>query len=230
MEYKKNSDGEFLLDENGEKIPEGTEDKGGEDANVELMKKLADTNKALLEEVKTLRGANKDLKEKTETKEVPATDPEESKIASVVQKVLSQEKAQNAETNKQVAFEKFVTEHKEFHPDNDPTGLKLQALKNKFNNFNTNGIMSTEGFMAVIRDAHTLLGNNDKTPETQREIDNPYSSNPESKGGSTKQLPDTDLSSVEKKLIESGKVTKEKLLKLKSSQPGFYKQLINSVV
>ena len=109
-------------------------------------------------------------------KETPPENQEVDKVKNIIREVLNEENVAKAKTNKQVAFEKFIAEHKDFHPDNDPTGLKREALQKKFNAFNPDGLTTVEDFYSVTKDAYILLRGNDTNADTFKEIPNPYSS------------------------------------------------------
>lgn len=233
MEYKKNADGTDMLDEKGNPIPADKPNEGGEEIAkevTELKEKLTNVVEELKKE-RQEKGMYKELLDKAkETPESPKTpDAEVDKIVNVVKEVLNQEKASKAKTNKQVAFERFITENKEFHPENDITGLKRKALEDKIaRRFNTDGLSEVEDFEQVIREAHILLKNNDSSFEVSKEVKNPYSTTPVSKTTPTVK-DDKNLSVKEKKLIEQGSITLEKLLKLKETRPEFLEGLLEYV-
>ncbi len=233
MEYKKNADGTDMLDESGNPIPADKPNEGGEEIAKEV-EGLKETVTNLVEELKKERqekGVYKNLLDKfNEKPETPITpDADEERIVNVIKKVLGTEKASRAETNKQVAFERFIAENKEFHPENDITGLKRRALEEKIaRRFNTDGLSEVGDFEQVIREAHILLKNNDSSPESLKEVKNPYSTTPISKTTPVTR-DDKNLSIKEKKLIEQGSITLEKLLKLKEARPEFLEDLLKYV-
>lgn len=152
-------------------------------------------------------------------------DPEESKIAEVVARTLAQRETARAEANRKAAFDKFVAENKDYHPDNDVGGLKLAALSREFAQFNTSGLVETEDFVRVIGKANALLRGTDTPRHTP---ENPYSSTP-----STPASPivpkDDDISQEEKKLIERNGWSKEKFLSLKAKMPDMVEDLVAGV-
>lgn len=226
MEYKKNADGTDFLDENGNKVPIEVTNDTDEAAKVKAQ---------LVEELKELRlqnGLMKGLLEKANTPPEPLPDPnkvltEDEKIALKVKEILNSEKASDAQANKKAAFEKFVTDDMEFNPENDPTGLKRDALQKKFNQFNTDGLSTVEEFMAVIGDAKTLLKGNDTRLEPSK-VKTPYSNvpTPQSKpNGREEEV----LSPQEIKLADSTGRTKEELLKIKLKHPDLVRDLLEFV-
>jgi hypothetical protein len=230
MEYKKDEDGNDLLDEQGNPIPlENTDEKELEAAK-EREAKLAEEKKNLVEELKEIRlklgvteGLLKDKKEVDPNK--PLSDDE--KLELLLEKKLKEKDALNAQANKKAAFEKFVTENSEFNPANDPTGLKRDALEKKVNQFNTEGLTSVEQFTSVIRDAKTLLVGNDNQPETSGESNPP--SNPPKGQGNTGGKRVEELTPKELKLAQTTGKTKEQILKLKQKNPDYLEQLLEFV-
>lgn len=223
MEYKKNQDGTDFLDENGNKVPiEITDDKK------ESAKVIAD----LVEELKVTRlkastaeallAANAEKKPEGEPK--PLTD--EEKLDLAIAKKLAQKEAENAQENKKLAFEKFITEHKEFHPDNDPTGLKRKALQDKVNRFNTEGFTRVEEFLTVIGEAKTLLLGNDTEVDisTRKNLDSFPTPKPDPAGRQPEVLNPKEL-----KLAAMPGNTKEKILKLKAKNPDYLAELLKYV-
>ena len=227
MEYQKDENGVEILDEQGNKIPiEITEDEKGKEA--------AKVNVQLVEEIKDLRlklGITEGLlKEKSEKK--PEVDPnkvltDDEKLEALLDKKIKERDASNAQANKKAAFEKFIIDNKEFSPENDPTGLKRDALQKKVNQFNTEGLTKLEEFLSVIGDAKTLLLGNDSPVDTTKDK-NPYS-NP----GKNQPNPDGKkediLTPKELKLAQTTGKTKEQILKLKIKNPEYLAGLLQYV-
>jgi len=220
-----------------EKIPEEvtpTETPTEEPQADKLVEENATLKEQLnnvVEEIKSMRVSNRELKEEnvelSKPKEVtPETkDPDTEKVSAVVKAVLEEEKASRAKSNQVTALEKFIAEHKEFTVDNDPTGLKRDALVRKLKIFNTQGLESTEDFYSVIEDANRLLGNVDTKPKTDDVID---TSTP-----TPDQTPNTVVSKVltpqEKKLIDRIGWTEDKFLKTKAKRPDYVADLVAEI-
>lgn len=219
MEYQKNADGTDKLDEQGNPIPVEITTEGKEAAE----------KAQLVEELKELRlknGIMKDLldakpKEPEPQPKVPVT--EEEKLEALLDKKLQEREALNAQANKIAAFEKFIADNKEFHPENDLTGLKRDALQKKFNSFNTTGLTTVEQFLTVIGDAKKLLVGNDSQQDTSKGTQIPNSPTPK---GSPSGKQDEVLTPKELKLAESTGRTKEQILKIKLKHP----ELLNSLL
>lgn len=229
MEYKKDNDGNFILDEQGNKVHVEITD----DAN-ESDKKIAAALAPVVEELKELRAERsllKDMLKAEQDAKNPPTPPapatEDDKIAAAVKKALDAEKSSDAQANKKAAFDKFVSENKQFHPENDTLGLKRKALEDKFNRFNTEGLNSVEEFISVIGDAKDLLVKNGSLPATNEDktfipqAPLPRTGLPAPKDG--------DLSDREKKLMEKTGRTKEQILKMKEKHPDMLRDLLEFV-
>jgi len=224
MEFEKNPDGTDKLDEQGNPIPVKVTDTDEEVAKVKAQ---------LVEEIKELRlkngimeGLLKDKKPEAPVQpKAPETD--EEKLEALVEKKLKEKEASSAKANKTAAFEKFVTENKEFHPDNDSLGLKRQALQRKLAQFNTDELTSVEEFYSVIGDAKRLLVGNDNPPETFKDK-NPYS-NPGKINSNPSGKRDEELTPKELKLAQTTGKTKEQILKLKIKNPEYLAQLLEYV-
>lgn len=207
------------------------------DEKSQKIEELEKINSGLVEEIKGDRKKRQGLEEDIETLKTTVTqsvkaatsNPEESKIQSVVEEVLKTNDASRAKQNKTVAFGKFIADNKEFHPDNDPTGIKKEALERKLKSFNTEGITEVEDFVKVIGDAKTLLGQDTGSKTTSdEEVKNPYSSTSKSTPSPT-EAQDKDLSPKEQKLIKQAGFTKEAYLALKAKQPSFINGLLANV-
>lgn len=224
MEYQKNEDGTDKLDDNGNPIPVIT-DKDEE--NDKVIKGLVDE----LKDLRLQNGIIKDLLEKKN--EVPPIEPktpvtEEEKLEALLDKKLLEREASNAQANKTTAFEKFVTDNKEFHPENDTTGLKRDALKKKFAQFSTDGLKTIDEFYSVIGDAKILLMGNDSKSETSMGTKIPNSHVPTPRNG-TPPAKDDELTPKELKLAETTGRTKEQILKLKLKHPDLIRDLLEHV-
>jgi len=207
----------------------------------ELTKKIAESETALqnvVGELKDDREKRRVLAEENETLKkaledatkvnVNQTPPDIATVVeSIVKQTLGQRDASVAQGNKVAAIEKFVTENKEFSAANDVTGKRREALENAIRRFNTDGLSTTEEFLAVISDAARLLGAN-TVPQTSSEIPSPYSSTTRS-SITPNVADDRDLTPEEKKLIERNGWTKERYVALKVKNPEYMQNLVNLI-
>ena len=156
----------------------------------------------------------KELRKKRES--VPVDD-----VDSKVRTILAEKEKQDATKNKDKALELFQEKNKEFHPDNDATGVKLGLLLSQVPSFNTSGFVSVEDFFKVYQKAKKLLENDKREAEgANPDAAEPISSN---------EPPSTDpnrLTPKEQRLIQSIGWTPERYLKNKSKDPAFVEQML----
>lgn len=225
MEYKKNEDGTDILDEEGNPIP------------IEIVtdeaKEAAKVKEQLVEELKELRlknGILNDLLKSKEPEVIPPKEPvtDEEKLEVLLDKKLKEREASNAQANKKAAFEKFVTDNKEFHPENDSLGLKRGLLEKKFAQFNTETLLTIDEFYSVIGDSKKLLVGNDNQLDISKGDPIPYSQAPTPKGIPPAKKVE-DLTPKELKLAEQTGRTKEQILKIKLKHPDFLADLLTRI-
>ncbi|MFW9881115.1 MAG: hypothetical protein ACFFG0_49260 [Candidatus Thorarchaeota archaeon] len=232
-EYQKNDDGSFKLDEQGNKIPIEVVEKSELEVANENIANLVEEIKQVRLEKGIAEGLLKEYKEskenKPEVKDKPESElTEEEKLNLLVDKRLKEREASSAQANKKAAFEKFVTENKEFDPENDPTGLKMGALRKKFDQFNTDNLTTIDEFLSVIKESKILLLGNDKKVEISRDDKNPYSNPPKINNNPDGKKPD-ELSPKELKLATQTGKTKEQILKLKQKNPEYLASLLEYI-
>lgn len=154
--------------------------------------------------------------------------PEETKIAEVVARVLSQGEATRATNNRKTALDKFVTANKEFSPDNDPGGLKKAALERELSSLKTwETAVEVDDLLGVIGKANTYLRGQDTSRQTETTVQ-PFSSS-SAPASPPNVTGDGDLSPQEKKLLEQNGMSKEDFLKLKAKMPDFVEGLVERV-
>lgn len=188
--------------------------------NVSLVGETTEGRKIRQDKDKEIADLKELVRQATEKNNL---NPEEDKIAAVVAKALALEKQGQAAANKTKAFEAFVNSHKEYHPDNDPAGIKKAALERELANLNPwNTAVEVGELTAVIEKANTYLRGHD----TPRNADGtPITSTPPTVP-SPKSLPDNELSPKEQQLIDRNGWTKEKYLGLKAKMPDFVDTLL----
>lgn len=225
MNYKKNTDGTDMLDENGNPIPEDVNVNVNDTISPEEVESIKKAKDALLAEVIELRKKNRELSDTKTPVNTQINDVNNTE--EVVKKILHEEKMANVKLIKDKTFERFITENKEFHPENDKTGLKREALKNKLSRFNTDNISDPDEFYAVIKEAQLLLVGNDIQVNTSK-VNNPYSSTPQTRI-TPGYVTEDKLSPKERKLVERGAATEEAILKLKEKNPSYLASLLANI-
>jgi len=205
--------------------------------NVEEIKTLKEEKTNLISEIQSIRKDRAEtreeievLKKKLEDKvETPAdaTPTNDEIITETVKKILLEGDKDKAKSNKDEALKRFIAENKQFNEDNDPTGLKRDALEKKLARFNTEGLSTLEEFYSVIGDAHSLLGGNDTKPKTD-EVANPYSTTP-AIDVTPVVVTNSELSTKERETAKRLGWTEEKMLKIKTDKPDYFARLFREV-
>lgn len=213
------------MPENKEEVAELTKKIAEQDvaiANVVgELKDDREKRRILIEENDALKKALEDATKINVAK--PETGDITEVVKTLVEQKLSERDASSAKSNQVAAVEKFVTENKEFHPENDVTGKLREALDAKLKMFNTVGVYSMEDFYSVIKDAASLLGVN--TPPQTSSVQNPYSATTRT-SITPNASDDKEVSPLEKKLIDKNGWTKERYLTLKAKSPEYMTNLI----
>lgn len=161
------------------------------------------------------------LQQLTETK---SPEGQES-TDDIVKRLLSERDNQTALENRRTAEIRFKESNKDFHPDNDPGGIKFAAVMAEFNSFNTSGARTIEDFITFFGKAKTLAGFQEKAPE--RTIA-PYASSPSSTT-SPKAGDGYQLTSKEREIIQRLGWTEEKYIKLKNDKPNYVASLLRNL-
>lgn len=203
----------------------------------EKIKELELEKANLVDEIKNDRTKRQELTEQIEElqkkiDDKPETPPVDNPnnpvdVTETVKKVLSEIESSKAKDNEKKAFEQFINDNKTYSQDNDPSGLKAEALRKQLSRFNTAGLSSQEDFISVIKDADRLLRQGDDNPV--KTVDNPEDASLPSGGGDTPPENPNNLSDKEKELIKRNGMSEEKFLKLKESQPGMIQDLLEQM-
>lgn len=186
--------------------------------------------KALIEELANLRQDKsnlvaeiKTLRTKKDGESVNADVIKEQAKAVVAELLSENQKAETANARR-LAEEKFKNTVKEFHPDNDPGGLKFDALMKKFSRFNTGELKTVDEYLEAYDEANILLNKDKIVGESYSGIS--YAATPSSSPQSILAKDDSGLSAEELRLIKSQGIDKEKYLKMKQKRPEYVKTLL----
>lgn len=194
----------------------------------EKLKGLPEVVTNLVEELKIERKAKQEAQDAAakaiaDAAALPEPKPEDQKdAATVVREILAQRDVDDAKTVRENAERKFKNSHKEFHPENDPAGIKYSAFEKVLARLNTTGLTSEEAYQSVFNDALTLMN---RQQTNQEQIITPYADTPVD-GGTPRHEDPNGLSPKEKKLIQGLGWTEEKYLKLKKSRPAYVEQML----
>lgn len=165
---------------------------------------------AVVEELKQLR--LKKVQDGASTVDV------DKKIADA----LRSEEQKQTSKNWDKAQEEFFAKNKDFHPENDPGGLKKAALDKELKFLNRDGLTSIEDLIGVLNKARTLATSNHSSNVEPVRIDPSIPrSSPE-----PRSAPGNDLSPKEQRLIQQMGWTPERFIKLKLKDPDFVEKTL----
>jgi len=196
--------------------PDEKSQKEIENLKAEVERKEIERSNAV-EELKTERK----LLQETRAKIKP--DVPEDEVSEKIKQALEAKERVEAEKSKELAIKKFVGENKEFHPDNDPGGIKQSALLREFNGFNTNKLSSQDEFLAVLSKAKTLL-----TPKKEDDVIIEADPNSPTPTPSPRLNIQSKLTPKEQQLLKQVGWDEERFLKLKQSQPDYIRELLKT--
>ena len=211
------------MDENEEKI-EVTKKQFDE------LSALPDVVKNLVEEIKVERTAKQTAEaardaailaaKPVDPAPVVENTPEDAE--TVIRRVLAEQDQEKAKTARETAEQKFKEANKDFHPDNDPAGLKYAAFQRTLAKLNASGAKTEEDFAGLYNDALTLMNR----PAPQEQTITPYADSPTNQNGAPQASNQNGLSIKEKKIIDGLGWSEDKYLKLKKSRPAYVDQLL----
>ena len=117
----------------------------------------------------------------------------------------------------------YPQRNKEFHPDNDPGGLKWAVLQKEFDGFNTGNLTSETEFQIVLNKAKRLVTQREEGTVTET-LPNDTTIAPTT----PKVRVDSKLSSEEQRVLKQLDWSEERYLKVKLAQPDFVRTLLNT--
>lgn len=182
----------------------------------ERLAKLEQDKENLVNEIKELRAKK--------APEIDATIVEE-KAKEIVNQILNEKSGKEATESKVVAEGEFKQKFKEFHPDNDPGGIKYAEFQKTLSRINTSGLKTKEEFAEAFEDAYLVMN---KKSIKKDSYSNLSDGNP-SLGGNVKEVDGSGLSATEITLIAQQGIDKDKYLKMKAKHPSYVNQLLNRI-
>ena len=197
------------------KVPDVTQE------DVEKLKIELTTTKQGLEHVVDELKEERRKRREAEEKLNPSKPIDE--VSEKVRVALMEDKKKQAELNRVKALEKFQEENKEFHPDNDPGGLKMALLQKELNGLKTDDAVLAEDFLSLLDKAKRLIPT--IAPETPVTIV-PPASTPITATPPRVRV-ESKLTPKEQQAAQSVGWTEEKFLKIKTAQPRFVEQLLS---
>jgi uncharacterized protein (DUF3084 family) len=193
-------------------------------AAAEEKYKLLETNmNNVVEELKNTRKTKQEIEAERDALKAKAGQNDPTDVDVKIQEALAQKEAREIESIKNNSIRKFKETHKEFHPDNDPAGVKYAAFEQRLARINLNGLTTEEQFMEAFDDAFIIL--NKGTQQTPQTRQNPYASTTQHTA-SPKTTNDSGLTAQEETLIKKMGWDEARYLKIKKSRPEYVKSLL----
>ena len=190
----------------------------------------------LVDEIKNIRKQKTEAEEALVAKEAETTPPAPAEgedlnaetVAQVagetVKRILTEKAEIDARLNKESSLSEFKLDHKEFHPDNDPAGIKFAALEAKIKMFNLNNAQSISDFDNILTSAYALLKKEDSSPDEEV---TPQPVDPGSGGDQPVEVDSTNLTEKELRVIRTTyDGDKEAYLKARAKRPDYVARLI----
>ncbi len=173
--------------------------------------------KNVVEEIKTLRKENSNLKEKS-APPVPSDDIEE-KITRILEEKTNQSKV----ARRNELINEFILKTKEFSPENDIAGLKRDALKKKLERFSIPSNASEDEIIEMLKDASMLVLNKKIETPIVNTVDVTINPNPSS---TVRNQSGVSLDDVEKAAIQRLGWDEKKFLDMKQKYPELVSSLL----
>lgn len=211
---------------NGGGTPPENGTKPEENKVAELESKHADLTQKYNELLQIQRNLVQELKELRQKKgeDIKSKpDVSEDEIGQKVLSILDEQKRKDAEGNFEKAKSIFFEKNKEFHPDNDVSGIKFNAIQNELNGFNLSTVYSVEDYSKLFNKALALINQNSHSPSRVVLDAGEPKVTPEPKGQSPSKL-----TAKEQSIVKKFGWTEDRYLKLKEKNPAYIKDLITS--
>lgn len=199
----------------------------------ELAKAKTDLE-GVVNELKTARGDKAGVEGERDALKVQITELEGKlknggtgpTVTEAVQQELAKKDKETAQQNAIAAETSFKSKYKEFHPDNDPGGVKFSAIADKLKRFNTDGLVKESDFMSVLEEAYTLI-NPTRKPEGKPVA--LYADSRANGGNGPKEADGDKLSYNESIVVQRLGWDAEKFLKMKQKRPDYVKSLMKNL-
>lgn len=225
------------MNENQQEVTPETQEKIEVDkTEFEKLKETVATIPGVVEELKTLRTAKQESDARADAAEAALKAKEEggnpnppapTDPAALVAAEFRKRDEDERKRLRDNAVEAFKNVHKEFHPENDPGGLKYAAFERHLNRLNLSDAASAKDFADAFEDAYLLMT---RKPVQQEDNTPIVDGDPNNSGGAPHTPPQqTGLTAKEKKVIADMGWTEERYLKLKKSRPAYVDSLLNYV-
>lgn len=193
-----------------------------------LTKAEADKNSTVAE-LTSLRTAKQEVEAKlviAESKLKP-DDSSQGTVEEQVEKALAAKDAKKIVELQGTAETKFKAAHSEFHPDNDPGGIKYAAFLKHKARINLTGLTTEDDILEAYDDAFLLMKKDESKVEGTNF--NPYAHSSKNSSSEPKGSVNNKLSSKEARLIQDLGWTEERYLKIKTSRPHYVETMLSHI-
>lgn len=191
-----------------------------EQAYLDKLKAAEDAQNKILEELKEERKKKQEAEAKLTLK---GEDGNPQDVSQTVEDILNKKDKEKLKQTQEDTIKKFKESNPEFHPDNDPGGIKYAAFQKKLARIDTTSLTSQEDLVEVLDDVMFSLKRNSST-DTGTDA-NPYASTNQ-QFSSPRSITSSGLNSTEQKLIKSLGWTEERYLKIKKARPTYVANLL----
>lgn len=178
----------------------------------------------LVEELKLERKAKQDAITAAAIAPVIPADAPAASVEETVRKLLAEQAAGTVKEERSSAEATFRNTHKEFHPDNDPGGLKWAAFEKSLAEVNLSGASSKDAFVSKFETA--LLIMNKGKSSSDATVITPYADTPVDSGGNPIVVNSNGLTAKELRIVKNLGWTEERYVKLKKSNPAYVESII----
>jgi hypothetical protein len=195
-----------------------------EDALSEIIKERDEAKSLAEKNQQSLNNVVEELKELRQKKEAQVVKPIEGVnidelIAAKFKEVETAQQAKVLVEAQSKAREKFMAEHKEFSPENDPSGIRRAALESKLSRFNLGVAKSEDDALEILNDAYELLSRREQVTYTNEAA-------PLSAGSSNKHVDKSgSLTGKEIATMQRLNWTREKFIDMKLKHPELVSEL-----
>ena len=172
----------------------------------------------VVSEIKELRTKKAELEEKLKPKD--GGQSVEEIVAAQLAQAEKERQLKAVEQTQVSARNKFLAEHKEFLPENDPSGVRKAALESKLARFNLAGAKTEDDALEILNDAYELLSRKENSGGSQDGVQTPPAT-----GGSSRHVGNSSLTAKELGVIQRIGWTREKYIQTKLKHPELVSEL-----
>lgn len=221
-----NTEEPVVLDNNSTEVePAAAAAEATEDDKAKIARLEAAVN-ALTDSIQNLRAkkAMEALEGEGQSPDLTPDNKPKSEVDDVdkkIQEYFKRERESAKRVNKETALKNFFEKNKEFHPENDITGIRYQSLIKSLSRINMSSSNSVEDFYKDIEDAARLSGLIKENPKQDAPIINKEASMSDT-ATPPKSTVVIKLTPAQEKIRQESGWTVEKFVKLKTKYPHMF--------